>query len=1123
MSNMFRVEVPRYYAALLICTFVAAPPVSAAPSVPSSPVALRTTDPIKVLGVTNNHPFAIHEVLAFPVEATSDEVPYIVEQVSAPNIVPRIKHLQLSREGERVLAWVDIMLEPGATERYAVRAAESSERAPAITVTDVGAFPSGLPTAFRISDGTELPVFDLALVEDASDLKAFSEERAARVRAAISEALEADKLSFRRTFERYGPGFAEFHYESRGGRFNDYQLNVVHRVYASGAIDTEVTVRTLELRTPETYLAIAKFVPSAAGEGAVVRWKGDLISLPAGSVSPLRTVRSDNWTRDVNWLALGTTVGGELARPLMARNVNGLTRVHRKTLRNVNDFLINEYAVGTDTGWVLLSEIAREQLVLKNYIPLQFVPPAPDETVVLEFRTLAPGRHTGQSIDEAYTAYAGHQGASIAVQGELNVEFGVPGVQFGTSLFPNSTYGENFEFWRSAGLIGGRLNKKDLNRWWPRFKHAHRFKEEIRRDLRIANAMGLDWIRIHHFDSPDFREDYLQTEDGRWMLEFLDFIANTARECGIGIFLDFALSPNDSAFVAREYGDVIRYYEIQNEVLINPGAQLKLFDYWLEVRDRIEKERPGSPVFITGAAQFFGIFDGLAQRGVTFNTTGQHGYVDRREIPAHFRDIAVSLGGYASRRGTHALNSEFNWRMITRETEEAQAAHFTELATHLLEPRAIPLALQFQFQETFCVPPRTRGAMRHYEPLRVDRTPKPQARAYSDIIRKYSLPDNRLRQLAIAIDEVTLEAGTEFTYDVNIENISGRPLSVKLAPKMPAGLVTASPEVSLDLKAGEKRVISRQGKAATELKPGVYHFFEEARFEDDVLFGWGISRHVARPQLDLEQPLLRDVSYEGGVDMLNQLDLTSFASTVFGEDAPALEVDWALYIYHSLRCATGVPVTREKDSTLSVEEAAAKNLILVGTPSSNSLINAIATELPASFPDLPRGTGLVTRVNAPLGRKDVVWLVVTGADATGVERAASDFLYRYWRFAKDAIAFGDGMPPIDGSWTGSERERKPPRERRNTSRSAAESLSLGLQLPAAIHVGKEFRALAIDSAEPPGPAAGVRVGVYRAGVLLHSAITNAAGESIFRLEEAGEYEIRIEQTPASAVHFTVQE
>ena len=82
---------------------------------------------------------------------------------------------------------------------------------------------------------------------------------------------------------------------------------------------------------------------------------------------------------------------------------------------------------------------------------------------------------------------------------------------------------------------------------------------------------------------------------------------------------------------------------------------------------------------------------------------------------------------------------------------------------------------------------------------------------------------------------------------------------------MPSGFVPLSGEVSLELRPGEKRVLSRQGRAAADLPPGVYHIFEEIRYPGEVHFGWGIGRHIAAPALDLKQPLLKNVTYDGGL------------------------------------------------------------------------------------------------------------------------------------------------------------------------------------------------------------------------------------------------------------------
>jgi hypothetical protein len=1110
------------FAVVLTCA-VASLALAKTPEVPQTLVALPSAPAAEALSVTNNHAFPVREMLSIPVAADSADAAWLVEEFRAKRSTG-IRALQLHREGTRVYAWLDVALEGGASADFSFRPDRATSATPP-AVTEAEMFPSGLPKAFRTDAGVELPAFDLLLVESTTALEKFQDAREKEVRAALAESAGQSQLRFRRTAAHVGPMLAEFRYEADGGRFNDYKLSIVHRVHASGALDTEITVGTSRLRTRESYLAVAKLLPGTSGASVVIDWKGEKHALQTGSAAPQRTLRSHNWGRDLNWVALGRETGGSLTRPLIAAYVPNLARVQRDTLRNANDFLVNEYALGTADGWAVLAEIGREQLVVKSYVAMNFVPPSESETVTLRYRTLPPGNYAAPQVDNALVSFAGYQGARVASPGKLTIDLGVAGVSFGTNYFPNATFGENFEFWRSAGLSGGRLGR-DYNYWWPSFRHWELFKDDIRRDLRILNSLGIEWFRIHDYVVPDYRQDYLQTPEGAWMFEYLKFMAQTARECGLGILHDFHISPGDAAFVARNLGDVIKFYEIDNEVLLIPGAKTEYFDYWREVRERIRQERPGAPVFVTGAAaQPFALHQEFDRRGLTFDAIGQHSYVDRREAPAHFRDDAVSLGGFATGRGQMPINTEYNWRMITRETEAQQAQHFGEISDHYLGPRAMPVAFQFQFQETFCIPPRNRGALRHYEPLRWDRTPKPQAFVFKDSIRKYGTVSNRLRQLALAIegadqDGLRVSPGQEFTYTITARNVAARPLSLTLTPRLPTGLVSTEPEVSFELQPGEHRVITRRGRADAKLAPGVYHFFEEARFDDgDVHFGWGIARFARQPQLDLTQPLLKGVRYEGGVEMLAQIDLSAVASSVFGEDAPALEVDWALYLYHTLRSATGSPVTREKDTTLSPAGGASRNLVVVGTPSSNALVRAIAAQLPPAFMTLAPGEGYVVRVDAPLGNAGTSWLVLTGGDAEGVERAASDFLYRYWRFAKDSVTFRNGMPPMEGSWTGGEPERAAPSASASARETALQSLSL--QMPKSIRVGESFRVVALSTAEPPGPAVRVRISVYRGKKRVQTGVSNAAGEVVFQLEETGSYEVRADRVPASATTIKV--
>jgi hypothetical protein len=165
---------------------------------------------------------------------------------------------------------------------------------------------------------------------------------------------------------------------------------------------------------------------------------------------------------------------------------------------------------------------------------------------------------------------------------------------------------------------------------------------------------------------------------------------------------------------------------------------------------------------------------------------------------------------------------------------------------------------------------------------------------------------------------------------------------------------------------------------------------------------------------------------------------------------------------------------------------------------------------------------MVARVDAPLGNRGVTWLVVTGADAGGVERAASDLLYRYWRHAKDATSFREGMPPIEGGWAGTEPERKPASRKATTSTAPARAFeSITLRAPPTAKAGGEFRVIAMESAEPPGPAAGLTVGIWHGDECVQSVVTNPTGEAVFRVTAPGDYEIRVSGIRANPLHITI--
>lgn len=1037
------------------CARAASPVPAPAPA--GERVVLEETAPAGGVTITNSYPFPIREAVRLPL-------------AGAPG-------------GESGGVWTVVSLRPGETRRY--MGAEAAAVVPGVTVAE--RFASGLPATLRLPDGRDLPLFDLSLVETKERLEDFPERREQRIRELLSGDPRA--MSFTPAAGPAAAGAGELRFRAEGGRLNRYEVAVTYRPFSSGMVDVEVEMRTVELRDTAAYLALAKHLPAAAGDAATLRWKGMVTTVPAGGASPPRTERGHSFGRDVSWVSVPGR-GSAGGRALLARFVPGLTRMHRERLRNVNDFFVNEYLVGLESSWVLLSEVSREPGAgVATYLPRGFVVPTPEEPIRLEFRLLPPGDRRPEEMDQAFTSYAGYQAARRAGD-EVWLDFGVSGVSFGTSYFPHSTFAENFDFFRTGGMSG---RFRPVDQWWPTFEGWGLFREEIRRDMRIANAMGLEWIRIHHFDAPDFREDHLTTPAGRWMLEYIAFMAEVARETDQRLFLDFSLSPNDAGLLAERFGDVIGVWEMQNEVLIIPGASEDRYPYWREVRDRIRAARPDAIVLLTGGPQFYALYEPLARAGVVVDAVGQHAYVDARGMPDHFRDIAVSLGGYATRTGRVPLNSEYNWRMITRDTEEEQARRFEEISEHLLSPRNIPLLFQFQFQETFAVPPRTRGALRHYELLRVDRTPKPQALVYSDLIRRYGRADNRIRQLEVTVDEVSLEPGRSFGYAVRLRNLTERELELVVTPALPAGFLSDEEPIPLRLAPGETRVLARRATAPAGLAPGVHHFFARVVHGGRPHFGWGIGRYRAQPRLDLEAPLIPGVRYAGGLAALAEFDLASLTHVVFGAEAPSLEVDWALYLYHSLRAATGTDVRRAKDTDLGDAERRSR-LVLVGSAESNPLVAAAASRLPGGLPPLAAGEGMIIPVDAAPGGDAV--LLVTGGDAEGVQRAAADLLYRYWRHAPAAVSFREGMPPVDG-----EVAATAPPEPTTTGGSVA------LSGPATVRAGDAFRVIALDHSEPPRPLPGVELSVRLGGREVASGRSNASGEATFRLQAAGVYEI----------------
>src|SRR5205814_924976 len=149
------------------------------------------------------------------------------------------------------------------------------------------------------------------------------------------------------------------------------------------------------------------------------------------------------------------------------------------------------------------------------------------------------------------------------------VQFGVPYTKFGTAYFPYSTLGENF----------GRLHMPGMSQegYWPlaadTVKQWNLFADDIRRDLRIAKAMGFESIRLHHLE----------------MLEPLDRLRrlgvkfDRVGEHAYQDSLDAIPSGRDFALAASDYGTeigkppVITEWNWRGLTRLTPEARAKVY------------------------------------------------------------------------------------------------------------------------------------------------------------------------------------------------------------------------------------------------------------------------------------------------------------------------------------------------------------------------------------------------------------------------------------------------------------------------------------------------------------------------------------------------------------------
>ncbi|HVV00832.1 MAG TPA: hypothetical protein VHH88_05680 [Verrucomicrobiae bacterium] len=617
----------------------------------------------------------------------------------------------------------------------------------------------------------------------------------------------------------------------------------------------------------------------------------------------------------------------------------------------------------------LITEIARSNIrSFRDRLKDNILPPEGESVSWRNLLALGSEQLDERRADELFTGWTSYNRQTLT-NGTARVSFGVDSVRFGTSYFPYSTLGENFDDWKLPGM--------DREGFWPlaadTVTHWQLFADDIRRDLRIAKSMGFQLIRLHHFE-------LLAPIDKTIRRQYLDFLFGELRHLQLKALLDIYASPEEITDLLSRYGDVVDGVEIENEVLIW-GIPLDRPTYWNSVYDAVKAAAPNVKVNLTGYNNT-GMFNRLNQLGVKYDRVSLHSYIDTLAAIPSGRGYALALASYASAHDKTPIITEWNWRGLTRMTEAARAQVYPGIMGGAVGTRGIRDFYQFQFNETLCANPRTgRGnVLRHYELLHLSRRPKLEAFALMNIIQKYSSPHEPLHDVRADTSPVVLDAKGRGEAKVTLQNNGDAPQSLWVTVEGPAALnASLSEPRNFTLSPRQERALTVRLKA-TDQRPGYYHCF--LRIE-------GVSAGLKYAEIEASKPGIP--AFDGAEPLV---DWSLPVKVLYGANASSLEVETAIAIAETLEAATGKPVEALPITEFAFSEAGADLLLFVGTPETNERIPAF------SNPAAVQG-GFVESIPLQTGG---LGLAVTGRSSREVEQAGMNFILSYWKNARDSAA-----------------------------------------------------------------------------------------------------------------------
>ncbi len=792
---------------------------------------------------------------------------------------------------------------------------------------------------------------------------------------------------------------------------NGYYINIVFDIFDDMWFDVEAIVTNKAAQQTAVYVALVKKMTFTDYTESKVSWNNLQYNLNETLFFPRRTDMCRQVLHGVDWLLIkmSNNLNFTLLNDFTAGRIELFNNaVYQNTAMGVNSRIVYQNTFVRNKTVYTTSEIS-EWGTGDSFIKFRYRSLSPNETMSLHYRFGVFEQQLNPLLVNAqFIAYTGYKKTFFDTNsGYPTFIFGVPAVEFGTNIGPYHKCIENFDIVRNIGLKGEKFWPR-MAEFWPQWQ---KMKYEIITDLCIIRSLGMSIVRIGL--GPGI---YQNPEYNKYVLDFYDFLADECRKFGLKImFIETLNNPELAAERICRYSDVVKYVEEDNEILMH-GVQLKRVDRWKKTCDLIRQKSPEIQIFFTGATNQ-GTFEYLKNLGIKFDAAGLHFYTHNLEDIPSVRNMALAVANIAGKHNVPPIIGELNWKRLTRMTPETRRGYYAQVFGNFLSVQAVPTVVQYHFAETMSVNPRLgRQGIRHYELVWYDRSPKIELAELQKLIKQYSAPDSPIREFEFNLPFSTTTSYNNFiTLNGSIKNLTTKKVVLDTEIISPPNIHITGFENRIVLQPGETKPLNYSINIESTTKSGYYHYFLKTKYEiTKIAVGWGIISLPGIPEFDLNEKPLAKINYIKGRECFNKFDFTKPLAIVYGQDCPVLEMELGYVLFNTLHSVLGREIKLYHLPDLPENVKQEYNLIVIGSTKTNSLINEFYKTLPNIT------TPWVDFLEHNIGQKtEHQVLILSGSDEIRAEISVIDFVFRYWKNAKDsALArFGYTFTPIKGTQT----------------------------------------------------------------------------------------------------------